>query len=37
MKQDKTSVLGLLLPEGILEWFEATKIEEKINDKQGKR
>lgn len=33
MKQDETSVLSLLLPEGILEWFEATKIEEKDNDK----
>lgn len=33
MKQDETSVLSLLLPEGILEWFEATKIEEKVNDK----
>lgn len=33
MKQDENNVLSLLLPEGILEWFEATKIEEKPNDK----
>lgn len=33
MKEDGMNVLSLLLPEGILEWFEATKIEEKPNDK----
>lgn len=33
MQQDEKNVLSLLLPEGILEWFEVTKIEEKANDK----
>lgn len=33
MQQEEKNVLSLLLPEGILEWFEVTKIEEKINDK----
>ena len=33
MKQDEKNVLSLLLPEGILEWFEVTEIEEKSNDK----
>ena len=33
MQQDKRNVLSLLLPDGILEWFEVTKIEEKANDK----
>lgn len=32
MNKDEINVLSLLLPEGILEWFEATKIEEKVND-----
>ena len=33
MKEDGMNVLSLLLPEGILEWFEVTKIEERANDK----
>ena len=33
MKEDEMNVLSLLLPEGILEWFEVTRIEEKANDK----
>ena len=33
MEQNELNVLSLLLPEGILEWFEVTKIEEKSNDK----
>lgn len=33
MKEDEMNVLSLLLPEGILEWFEVTRIEEEANDK----
>lgn len=33
MKEYEMNMLSLLLPEGILEWFEVTRIEEKANDK----
>ena len=33
MNKDEINMLSLLFPEGILEWFEATKIEEKVNDR----
>lgn len=32
MKKDETNVLSLILPEGIPEWFEVTKMKEEANE-----